>query len=391
MKMSSKLFTISIFLLFLGLFSADNVFPGWFKHYGGSNHDFGKSIHQTSDGGYVFAGYTYSYTYGGIDFAIYRLDSSGNKVWFKHYGGTSDDEAYSVQQTSDGGYVVAGLTYSYTYGGEDFAIYKLNSSGNKTWFKHYGGSNYDEGHSIQQTSDGGYIVAGNTDSYTYGGTDFAIYKLDSNGNKVWFKHYGGSNDDNAFSIQQTSDGGYVVAGYTISYTHGGTDFAIYRLNSSGDKVWFKHYGGTNDDYPNSIQQTSDGGYIVSGYTYSYTYGDIDFAIYRLNSSGDKVWFKHYGGTGSDVGQSIQQTSDGGYIVTGYTNSYTYGDHDFSIYRLNSSGNKVWFKHYGGYAEDVGYSGQQTSDGGFVVAGHSVTYSYGNGDFAVYKLDSNGDK
>jgi len=391
MKMSSKLFTILIFLLFLNLFSADKLFPGWFKHYGGSNNDLGKSIQQTSDGGYVFAGYTFSYTYGDNDFAIYKLDSNGNKVWFKHYGGIANDEAYSVQQTSDGGYVVAGYTISYSYGGEDFAIYKLNSSGNKIWFKHYGGGNTDYAYSIQQTSDGGYVVGGYTLSYTYGSSDFAIYKLDSNGNKVWFKHYGGIGDDYCRSLQQTSDGGYIVAGETGSYAHGSYDFAIYKLNSNGNKVWFKHYGGTNSDRGYSIQQTSDGGYVVAGYNNSYTNGDYDFAIYRLNNNGDKVWFKHYGGTEFDAGQSIQQTSDGGYVVGGHTLSYTYGGHDFSIYRLNSSGNKVWFKHYGGYAEDIGYSVQQASDGGFVVAGHSSTYTYGSEDFAIYKLDSNGNK
>jgi len=391
MKISSKLFVISVFLLFLGLFSADNVFPGWFKHYGGSDNDFGKSIQQTSDGGYIFAGYTQSYTYGLNDFAIYRLNSSGNKVWFKHYGGTNNERGYSIQQTSDGGYVVAGYTYSYTYGGEDFALYKLNSSGNKVWFKHYGGGNTDYAYSIQQTSDGGYIVAGYSGSYTYGGNDFAIYKLDSNGNKVWFKHYGGSNNDYAYSIQQTSDGGYITAGYTYSYTNGSDDFAIYRLDSNGNKVWFKHYGGTNSDRCYSIQQTSDGGFVMTGSTESYTHGNSDFAIYKLDSSGNKVWFKHYGGSSYDFPNSIQQTSDGGYVVAGYTYSYTHGAYDFAIYRLNSSGNKVWFKHYGGSTEDMGYSGQQTSDGGYVVAGHTLSYSYGNADFGLYKLDSNGDK
>jgi len=182
MKMSSKLLIISI-LLFFCLFSADNVFPGWFKHYGGSDHEKSESIQQTSDGGYIVAGHGNSYSYGLYDFAIYKLTSSGNKVWFKHYGGSNVDRAFSVQQTSDGGYVVGGYTESYTYGNADFAIYKLNSSGNKVWFKHYGGTQDDIGQSIQQTSDGSYVVAGYTKSYSYGNFDLAIYKLDSAGNK----------------------------------------------------------------------------------------------------------------------------------------------------------------------------------------------------------------
>jgi len=340
MKMSSKLFFISIVLLFLCLFSADKVFPGWFKHYGGSNDDRGWSIQQTSDVGYIIAGTTESYTYGNGDFAIYKLNSSGSKVWFKHYGGTGYELGSSIQQTSDGGYIVAGTTGSYSHGGADFAIYKLNSSGNKVWFKHYGGASGDDfGSSIQQTSDGGYIVSGSTSSYTNGADDFAIYKLDSSGSKVWFKHYGGTGFESGESIQQTSDGGYIVAGYTNSYTYGGYDFAIYRLDSSGNKVWFKHYGGTSDERALSIQQTSDGGYIVAGYTHSYTYGSWDFAIYKLNSDGNKTWLKHYGGSNSDQGQSIKQTSDGGYIVAGDTNSYTHGLDDCAIYKLDSDGNK----------------------------------------------------
>jgi len=391
MKISSKLFVIAIFLLFFCLFSVDKVFPGWFKHYGGSDFDQGKSIQQTSDSGYIFAGSTISYSYGGYDIAIYKLNSSGNKVWFKHYGGGGHDYSHSIQQTSDGGYIVAGDASSYTHGGSDVAIYKLDSDGDKIWFKHYGGTNGDYGQSIQQTSDGGYVVGGYTFSYTYGGSDVAIYKLNSDGNKVWFKHYGGMSNDYCLSIQQTSDGGYIAAGYTGSYTYGSDDFAIYKLDSNGNKVWFKHYGGGNSDRAQSIQQTSEGGYVVAGYTGSYTYGGNDFAIYKLNSSGNKVWFKHYGGSSDDIAKSIQQTSDGGYIVAGYTSSYSYGDWDFAIYKLDSSGNKVWFKHYGGIAEDIPYSTQQTSDSGYAIAGHSNSYTYGSLDFAIYKLDSNGDK
>jgi len=393
MKMSSKFFVIFILLLFLCFFSSDNVFPGWFRHYGGTGSDYSCSIHQSSAGRYIVGGDTNSYTYGGYDFAIYKLNSSGNKVWFKHYGGASNDYCSEIQLITggSGGYVMAGSTSSYTHGLSDFAIYRLNSSGNKVWFKHYGGTHIDVAHSIQPTSDGGFIVAGKTESFSHGDNDFAIYKLYSSGNKDWFKHYGGSNIDIAYSIRQTSDGGYIVAGKTTSYTYGGYDFAIYKLNSNGNKVWFKHYGGTENDYALSIQQTSDGGYIVAGDTNSYTYGSYDFAIYKLNSIGNKVWFKHYGGSNDDIGRSIQQTSDGGYIVSGYTESYSYGNDDFAIYKLNSSGNKVWFKHYGGSNDDIARSIQQTSEGGYIVSGFTYSYSYGSNDFAIYKLDSNGNK
>jgi len=386
MKNFLKILFIFIFLVILVYSTTAQT---WFKNYGGTNTDIARSIQQTSDGGYIVTGWTYSYTHGSADFAIYKLYSNGNKTWFQHYGGTQVDRAFSIQQTADGGSIVAGRTESYTHGNDDFSIYKLNSSGNKVWFKHYGGISYDRAFSIKQTSDGSYIVAGVSHSYTHGFADFAIYKLNSSGDKVWFKHYGGINDDSAQSIQQTSDGGYVVAGYTASYTHGGADFAIYKLNSSGNKVWFKNYGGTGNDVAYSIQQSSDGGYVIAGYTGSYTHGNKDFAIYKLNSSGNKVWFRHYGGTQDDIPWSIQQSSDGGYVIAGYTGSYTHGNKDFAIYKLDSNGDKVWFKHYGGINDDSAQSIQQSSDGGYIVAGYSGSYTHGASDFAIYKLDSNG--
>jgi len=363
----------------------------WFKHYGGSQSDYGMDIQQTADGGYITAGYTYSNTFGGSDFGIYKFKNNGNKTWFRHYGGTYNERARSIQQTVDGGYIAAGETYSFTAGGSDFAIYRINSSGSKVWFKHYGGANNDACYSVHQTSDRGYILAGYTDSFTHGGSDIGIYKLNSSGNKVWFKHYGGSGTDYAFSTQQTSDGGYIVAGYTESYTNGGADFAIYKLDSSGNKVWFKHYGGTADDWGESIRQTTDGGYIVAGLTCSYDYGGGDMAIYRLDSNGNKIWFKHYGGTSNEIAYSIQQTIDGGYIATGQSNSFTHGGYDFALYKLNSSGNKVWFKHYGGSQDDRGWSVQQAADAGYIVSGRTKSYTYGNYDFAIYKLDANGNK
>jgi len=390
-KHISKGFIFFVCILFLLQFSATKVYPGWFKHYGGNNSDLAQSIQQTSDGGYIVAGYTASFTYGNSDMAIYRLDSSGNKVWFKHYGGTADDYGILIRQTSDGSYILVGGANSYTYGSWDIAIYRLDSSGNKLWFKHYGGSSSDFGYSIQQTSDGGYILAGYSGSYSNGGNDFAIYKLDSSGNKVWFKHYGGASDDSAYSIQQTSDGGYIVAGWTHSFTYGAEDIAIYKLSSNGNKTWFKHYGGSDKDRCYSVRQASDGGYVVAGYSNSYTYGGADFAIYKLNSSGNKVWFKHYGGAGNDTSWSIQQISGGGYIVAGGTNSFTHGSTDFAIYKLDSSGNKTWFKHYGGTQNDEAYWIQQTSDSGYIVAGATSSFSNGVSDFGIYKLDSAGNK
>ncbi len=361
----------------------------WLKTYGGTNEDFAYSISQTSDGGYIVAGYTNSYGSFYYDFLILKLDSSGNVVWSKTYGGTNYDGAYSISQTSDGGYIVAGYTLSYGSGNSDFLILKLDSSGNRQWSKTYGRSNIDFAQSISQTSDGGYIVAGNTWSYGSGSSDFLILKLDSSGNRQWSRTYGGSNYDFAYSISQTSDGGYIVAGYTRSYGSGYYDFLILKLDSSGNRQWSRTYGGSNHDIAQSISQTSDGGYIVAGYTQSYGSGGSDFLILKLDSSGNVVWSKTYGGSNDDVPYSISQTSDGGYIVAGSTWSYGSGNNDFLILKLDSSGNVVWSKTYGGSNDDVPYSISQTSDGGYIVTGYTDSYGSVYSDFLILKLDSSG--
>jgi len=362
----------------------------WQKTYGGSSFDAAYSIQQTTDGGYIVAGWTSSFGAGYFDVYIIKLDANGNKVWEKTYGGSSYDAAFSIQQTYDGGYVVAGDTSSFGAGDFDVYIIKLDAGGNKVWEKTYGGSSYDAAFSIQQTTDGGYIVAGETESFGAGDFDVYVIKMDANGNKVWEKTYGGSSYDWTFSIQQTTDGGYVVAGGTYSFGAGYSDVYIIKLDANGNKVWEKTYGGSSFDVAFSIQQTTDVGYIVAGGTESFGAGSYDVYIIKLDAGGNKVWEKTYGGSGFDVAFSIQQTTDGGYIVAGWTESFGAGSYDVYIIKLDAGGNKVWEKTYGGSMEDVAtLSIQQTYDGGYIVAGR--TESFGAGDFDVYviKMDANG--
>jgi uncharacterized delta-60 repeat protein len=351
--------------------------------------------------GYVVVGETRSYTHevSGYDFLVYKLDAGGNKQWRKNFGGMEEDAGYSIQQTADGGYVVTGYTDSYTNGGYDFLIYKLDTGGKKQWRKNLGGSSTEYPYSIRQTSDGGYAVAGYTGSYPHGITtgDFLIYKLDADGGKRWRRNYGGLNRDYAYSMELTADGGYVMAGITDSYTHVTDywDILIYKLDADGNKQWRKNLGGAGYDYGHSCQQTSDGGYVVAGHTDSYTNGGHDFLVYKLDAGGNKQWRRNYGGIENDRAYSIRQTADGGYVVAGYTYSYTHGsgDRDVLIYKLDAGGNKLWRKNLGGTENDVCESIRQTADGGYILAGNSKSYAYDSGDrdFLIYKLDADGNK
>jgi hypothetical protein len=243
------------------------------KTYGGTDWDFASSVQQTSDGGYIVAGYA-------GDIFLIKTDANGNVQWTKTYGGTGWDEASSVQQTSDGGYIVAG------YAGGDIFLIKTDASGNIQWAKTYGGTYSEWASSVQQTSDGGYIVAGRTYSFGAGLDDIFLIKTDANGNIQWAKTYGGTNYDYAYSVQHTSDGGYIVAGSTESFGAGGWDIFLIKTDANGNIIWAKTYGGTDWDFASSVQQTSDGGYIVAGYTLSFGAGLHDIFLIKTDANGN---------------------------------------------------------------------------------------------------------
>ena len=310
--------------------------------------------------------------------------------WAKTYGGSDADNAWAIQKTIDGGYIIGGYTWSFGIGGCDFWVLKLLNNGEVDWQKTYGGSDFDYVWYIHQTMDGGYIVAGSTYSFGAGTLDSWVLKLDSSGNIAWQKTYWGSGPDYANCIQQTMDGGYIVAGYTSSYGAGGLDSLVLKLDSSGGITWQKTYGGGSNDRAHSIQQTKDGGYIMAGTTKSFGAGGYDILVFKLGNDGDVAWQKTYGGSGNDEAYSIQQTKDGGYIVAGCTSSYGAGCLDFWMLKLDSSGGITWQKTYGGSEDDEAYSIQQTKDGGYVVAGATYSFGAGGSDIWVLKLDCVGE-
>ena len=298
--------------------------------------------------------------------------------WSVMFGGTDLDVSYSVQQTADGGYIVVGETNSYGAGCEDAWLVKTDSGGNKEWGKTFGGTISDGAYSVQQTSDGGYILAGYTWSYGDASNDFWLVKTDSDGNEEWDRTFGGTCNDRAYYVQQTADGGYILAGYTWSYGAGNRDFWIVKTDSNGNKQWDKTFGGTDYDVAQSIQQTMDDGYILAGYTKSYGAGDYDAWLVKIDSGGNKQWDQTFGGTDEDVAFSVQQTTDGGYIVAGYTESYGCCDgwHDFWVLKTDPSGNEQWNRTFGrGEARYV----QQTTDGGYIIAGSWIMKTDSNGN------------
>ncbi|MCD6595519.1 hypothetical protein J7L68_07585 [bacterium] len=393
-----KVATVAVFgVLLVSICFAQTV---WQKTYGGSKHDFGNSIAQTSDGGFIVAGKTYSFGAGNSDVYVLRLDSSGDTVWTRTYGGNGWDEGSSVAQTSDGGFIIVGFTWSLGAGKADVYLLRLDSSGNTIWTHTYGGSAFDEGCSVVQTSDGGFIVAGRTQSFGAGNDDVYIIRTNSSGDTLWTKTYGEDSDDMGYSIAQASDGGFIVAGvkgtisggtanaYIAAVTGAGScDIYLIRIDSSGDTIWTRTYGGEGSDKAKSVIQTSDGRFIVAGYTDSFGEGRFDVYLICLNSSGDTIWSRTHGGSKvSNYCNSLALTSGGGFITAGETISFNTAVY---ILHLDSSGNIIWSHTYGGKYNDKGNCAVQTSDGGYIIVGETGSFGAGKDDVYIIKTDSLG--
>jgi hypothetical protein len=341
----------------------------WNLLYGGTGEDYARSVIQTSDNGYLLVGTTASFGVGG-DAWMVKVDSSGIMQWDKNFGGGGSEYVFAVTKTSDGGYALAAETTSYGAGGFDFWLVKVDSSGTLQWNNTYGGTGNDVAYCIVQTSDGGYALAGTTTSYGLGGDDFWLVKTDSSGNKQWDKTFGGTGNDQAYSIVQTDDEGYAIAGETSSFGSGKEDFCLVKIDSSGNNIlWNKTYGGPESDIARSIIKPSGGGFAIAGVSNSDTW------LVKTDSSGNMQWNKTYGGSsaGYDEGNSVVQTADGGYALTG-----SWGGHQQGwLVRADSLGNMQWSKHYqgtdGGFPEETNCVIQST-DEGYVLAGN--TYSSG---------------
>jgi hypothetical protein len=312
---------------------------------------------------------------------LIKTDASGNKLWEKTFGGIRDDRGHSVQQTSDGGFILLGWTESFDAREADVWLIKTDASGNIEWDRTFGGSDRDKGSSVQQTSDGGFILVGYTESFGAGWADVWLIKTDADGNKLWDRTFGGSGLDSGSSVQQTSDGGFILVGYTTSFGAGGFDVWLIKTDADGNKLWEKTFGGSGRDWGSSVQQTSDGGFILVGYTTSFGAGDV--WLIKTDANGNKQWDRTFGGSDWDEGWSVQQTSDGGFIIVGWT--WSFGAGDVWLIKTDANGNKQWDRTFGGSDWDWGFSVQQTSDGGFIIVG--ATRSFGAGDYDVLLIKS----
>lgn len=387
-----KLWLVLLLIQFSNLFaqSSDAL---WTKTFGLEYDDQGRHILPTEDGGYIFLGVLVNAETNSEDMWLVKLDSKGEMIWQEIYGGSLSDRGTRVIPESDGDYLLAGYTQSYGAGGFDVWLIKINSSGIPQWQKTYGDSMDDYAFDVISTEDEGYIIAGTTTSTEYGKNDLLVFQVDSMGNVGWETIMGGVDQDQARSVKQTSDGGYIIAGYTVTEPERRYDLWLVRLDSNGDSLWSKTYGGTYRDAGISVQEMSDNKIMVLGYTESFYWfeGEYDRDIWLLvtDQEGDPIWASTFGGPYTEYGHIINPTDDGNFIITGYTESFGAGGWDLLILKVDGEGNEIWSKTYGGSLKDFGQYIYQDQSGGYVCIGTTESFGAGGWDAWVFKTDSEG--
>jgi hypothetical protein len=378
-------------ILFVAILTSLNAQSTFHKYYGGTQEEYAYAFQETNDGGFIVCGRTFSFGTGGWEGYVLRLNGNGDTLWTKTYGNVQYDEIQDIETTSDGGFIMIGHTWTTDAAG-DVYVMKLDASGNISWDQTYGGTAglSDKGYSIRQTTDGGYVMTGTTASFGSGGDDVYVVKINNTGAITWTRTIGTAGVQEAGrEIQQTSDGGYVVAGYTDGSGTSFLDVLLVKLNNSGVVQWSKTIGGSSYDFAYTVEETSDNGFIVGATTNSFGAGNWDAYLIKTNSSGVVQWSKTYGLSGEDRVQAAKQTNDGGYILCGRSNGFGAGNLDATLLKTDASGNLQWAKAYGGSLEDQAWYVREYSGGGFVICGYGFSFGAGSREAFLIKTNTSG--
>lgn len=356
----------------------------WQSTYGGYGLDEGHGVRETSDHGFIVVGSTGSFGAGSSDVYVLKLDSAGNREWSVAIGGPTVDQGWSIRQLDDGGYIVAGFTLGCTGGSYDGLMIRLDGSGEVLWQKTHGGAGWDFFYDVEVLSDG-FALAGTTE--VNGDAQGWLVRTDLDGNIVWERNFGDGGTDEARCVRLTTDGGLVVAG-TWTYTDGTSDAAIIKYGDDGDQEWSATLGGDSIEVGYSVVETSDGGYAVGGYTTSFS-SNRAMLLAKVDMNGDFLWINQVaGGQGEWEGRSIRENYDGGLVLAGYTSSYGAGGYDFYMAQTDLNGSWISGPNFGGSGNELCWGMDLVSDGGYVLVG--TTDGLGPGITAVYVVKNAGD-
>jgi len=366
--------------------------------YGKSGNDKGYSVSATNDAGYIITG-EYDVT-GLFSAQVYlaKIDSAGSLTWTKTYGGAAElktkngsgNRGYGVVQTYDGGYIIGGEVHAFGAGGADMYLIKTDLSGDIAWSKTIGGSLDDYCYSIQETTDSSFIIAGSTESFGVGITNAYLVKVSSIGDTLWTRIFGDSSVAGAYDVKETLDKGFIITGYTFSTPEGKADIFLIKTNANGDIMWQKSYGGSLHEFAYAVSQTTDGGYVVVGSTESYAVGIDDVFLIKTDSVGNLLWSNSYGGPDYEEGKAVIQLYDKGFLIVGYTRSFGAGREDAYAIRTDSLGAMMWSKVYGGPNDEIGHDVTLSGDGGYIITGKTTSFGVGSSDLYIIKIDSLGE-
>ncbi len=348
----------------------------------------GLDVLPTSDGGYIAVGMTTNNIFEDTDVYIFKTNSLGDIEWTKSYGGALPDFASCILKANDGNYFVLG--YSQSFGGGDYDTYllKINTSGDTLWTKTYGSYGNEQGREIVPTADDNYMIVGFTNGLATPDYNAYLTKINIDGDVIWSKEYGGGAYEAGASVKQCADGGYIMIGQTYSYGHGNSDAWIVKTNSTGDTLWTRAIGGVLYDEGIFTLENSDSSLMFCIRDSSSGAGDVDIKIVKTSNNGTIIWDKNYGGDKKDTGKMIQPTSDEGYIIAGHSRSFGWVNPDMWLIKINTSGDTLWTQHYGGADHEHCYTARQTSDGGFIAIGHTESFS-STDEIMMLKLNSIG--
>jgi len=357
----------------------------WQKAFGGAKDDVAKGVASTDDGGVIIASTTRSFGSGKTDMNVMKLDSQGNKLWVKNFGGERKETASAITKTADGGYIAVGSTKSYGAGGYDFYIVKMDAEGNKLWERVAGGSAKDEATAVTATKDGGVLVLGTTKSYGVGSYNYYAIKLDTKGFLVWEQVAGGKDWDIPSGVVEADDGSFLLVGKSESFGENSYDGYVVKLSAEGKFIWEKTFGGKKEDMISAIAKGSDGGFLLVGKTKSYKDKKGDAFIIKLDKDGKKLLVKTYGDKGKDRAFGVTATKDGGYAITGSSRAMSYGRTDFILIMMDKEGNITGSNHYGAKKEEIAYAVTELNDGGIVMVGDTKTHGGGGMDIYVVRV------
>lgn len=382
---------ILLCILLLLLILANAQPPSKFHcKYGGNGYEVGYDVKQTLDNGYIITGYTSSFGQGNTDMYLLKLDSMGQKKFETSFGGYSNEVGKSIVQLLDSSFVIVGYTSSTGVGGYDIFLVKADKSGNLVWQKTIGGADWDFAYSLQATTDGGFIIAGTTYSFGHGNADGYIIKTDANGDTTWTKTYGGLKDDEFKSIIQTADGNYALTGYTKSYTDSLGDAWIFRVDVNGDSLWCKFYGGNKEDFGSEILEHSNGNFNFVGGSQSYGAGSLDAYAIKTDNLGNLLWYGIDGTANNNETFNSLAFSKKDQNITAYAETEIFSGFGLhiKIFELSPSNSYYNATEYGGVKADEIFKIISTKDKGYACIGY--TYSYGAilSDAYFLKMDSN---